>query len=143
MHGLCVILCLILHPKTNAMSNNKFNMSQRLKRADTELLAKLGHIVTTKMKAERVSLEAVASEMCITRGQLNRRVKAITGLTAQHYMLSLRLEHACRLLHQQPDMAVAEVALRCGFEDASSFSRAFRRSYGVSPTQFRGRQNNG
>ena len=38
-------------------------------------------------------------------------------------------------------MAISEVAFRCGFEDATSFSRAFRRKYGISPSEYRNDDN--
>ena len=82
-------------------------------------------------------METLASEMCITRGQLNRKVKAITGITLQQYVMRIRLEYARLLMKQSPDTTIFEIACRCGFDDAASFSRAFRRTFNQSPTQYR------
>lgn len=83
------------------------------------------------------SLEALASAMCITRGHLNRRIKDIAGVTAQQYVTRVRLEQARAILRDEPTVAVADVAYRCGFDDAASFTRAFKRTFNITPTQFR------
>ena len=58
-------------------------------------------------------------------------------MTTQQYAMKIRLTHASNLLKNNTDMPVSEVAFRCGFEDATSFSRAFRRKYGISPSKYR------
>jgi AraC-like DNA-binding protein len=52
-------------------------------------------------------------------------------------LMSMRLGAAERLLLAYPGMTMATVAHRCGFVDASHFSRRFRQNYGQSPTEFR------
>ena len=111
-----------------------------LRAADSEFMQRLDLTVRkamTKATAHNaLSIEALASDMCISRGQLNRRVKAITGVTTQQYVLHLRLEQGRQLL-ENTQLPVSEIGYQCGFEDATSFSRAFKRAFGLSPSQFR------
>ena len=79
-------------------------------------------------------------EFYITRGQLNRRIKAELGITAQQLSLQVRMNHAKQLLLTNDELTVADVAFQCGFEDATSFSRAFHRAFSMSPTEFRNNQ---
>ena len=88
-----------------------------------------------------VTVETLADKMCITRGHLNRRVKNITGTTTQQYITRIRLEHARLLLEQDASLPITEVAMQCGFDDASSFTRAFKRTFGATPSQHRGTKN--
>ena len=104
-------------------------------------IERLTSIIMEEMSLGKISLEMVASKMFITRGQLNRKVKAITGRTTQQFAMKVRLTHASNLLKNNTDMAISEVAFRCGFEDATSFSRAFRRTFGKSPSQYRNDDN--
>ena len=92
--------------------------------------------VKKKWQSCPVSLEDVASELLITRGQLNRRVKTITGITAQQYLMNMRMRCAKYML-TQTDMTVLDIAINCGFTDLSSFSRAFHREFNISPTAYR------
>jgi AraC family transcriptional activator of tynA and feaB len=60
-----------------------------------------------------------------------------SGETCGQYLLRRRLEVAQRLLTVQPGLSVTEIGLRCGFSSPSSFSRAYRVSYGISPRDAR------
>ena len=76
--------------------------------------------------------------MCLSSGQLNRKMKSITGNTTQNYVLRLRLEQARILLQSDSESPIADIAYRCGFEDAATFSRAFKRVFDSTPSQMRG-----
>ena len=105
--------------------------------ADRDFLAQMVNHVKADMESGELTVEALADKMCLTRGHLNRRVKTITGITTQQYMSRIRLEHGCLLLEQNPALSINEVAMKCGFDDAGSFSRAFKRTFGISPSQHR------
>ena len=93
--------------------------------------------VTKHMAQGHVSLVTIAQDFHITRGQLNRRVKAHLGITAQQLALNIRIGHAKQLLVLNRELPIADVAFLCGFDDATSFTRAFHRATGCSPSQYR------
>lgn len=47
------------------------------------------------------------------------------------------MEQAAKLLTENADLSIQQVAARCGYDEASSFGRAFRKAYGVSPSLYR------
>jgi transcriptional regulator GlxA family with amidase domain len=63
--------------------------------------------------------------------------KNVTGLTPSRYLERLRMKEAYTILHRHPDMPVSSVALACGYTNISSFGRAFRRTWGRSPSELR------
>ena len=67
--------------------------------------------------------------------QLERHILALLQLTPSRWLLSLRLDHAFKLLEQA--RPIAHVAAECGFEDHSAFTRAFRRHVGLAPSAYR------
>jgi len=57
------------------------------------------------------------------------------GITFSEYILDFRMKEACRLLLQGE--LVSEIAKKTGYSHAHSFTRAFKRMYGISPGAFR------
>ena len=87
-----------------------------------------------------LSLETIAKVACYSPFHFHRLFKAITGETLLQYISRLRAEKAAAdLLHTE--LPVTEIALKWGFIEHSAFTRAFKKYYGCSPTEFR-QQNN-
>jgi AraC-like DNA-binding protein len=60
-----------------------------------------------------------------------------TGTTFSHTLLAQRLDRARRLLAQWPDRPVIDIALACGIESQTTFYRAFRDAFGMTPGEYR------
>lgn len=105
---------------------------------DRRFIDRFTRLVTDCLPERPVDLSELASELCITRSQLNRRMKSVTGLTSSAYVTALRVAKAKELL-ASPDVSysVAEVASLCGIEDVSYFIALFKRSTGFTPKQWR------
>jgi AraC family L-rhamnose operon regulatory protein RhaS len=85
---------------------------------------------------ETQTLEEVARNLKISSRSLTTHFRAITGTSRQSYIEELRLRHACSLL-ERTSQSVTAVAFACGFEDISTFFRAFRHKHKMSPSQWR------
>jgi AraC family transcriptional regulator len=84
--------------------------------------------------AAGLTLEVMARAVGYSPFQFARLFKATTGLAPHRFVLSLRLERACRLLGDESDLA--DVALKTGFYDQAHFTNAFRRQFGVTPATY-------
>lgn len=80
-------------------------------------------------------IDNIASEVCLSPSQLNRKIKAITGMTTSNFVLKTRLNRAKKLLTvtQKP---IGDIAMECGFNDFAYFSRSFKKEFGMTPTTF-------
>lgn len=85
-----------------------------------------------------VTLQSLASLAGLTERSLIRRFKAATGDTPTGYLQILRIETARQHL-EHSRAAVEEVTRMVGYEDASSFSRLFRKHTGLAPGVYRAR----
>ena len=101
-----------------------------------EFQLKIIGIVNQQMEKGEVSVDALASELCLSTTQLRSRINDLTGETPQNYVLGIRMQKARHLMAAHPSMAIGDIALRCGYEEKASFSRAFKRYFGMSPTDF-------
>ncbi len=80
-------------------------------------------------------IEKLSSDICLSSSQLNRKMKAITGLTTTNYILKTRLNKAKKLLTNTPK-PIGDIAMECGFNDFAYFSRSFKKEFGMTPSSF-------
>ena len=81
-------------------------------------------------------MEQIAAALSLSRKQLRTRVMAITGMTPIAYVLQVRLNYARRMISSD-NSSLTTIAGKCGFQNLSHFSKAFKQQFGVSPQQFR------
>jgi len=104
---------------------------------DRQFMNKLIDQIYLLMSQGHVDVESLAACMALSRSQLNRRVLAITGQNTSAYVMNLRLARSKRLLMANVQVPVGDVALKCGFDDVAYFSRIFRQTFGMTPSQYR------
>ncbi len=85
---------------------------------------------------EQLNTDVLARIASFSPYHFHRIVKALLGETIGAYITRLRLEAAAGRLRHSAD-AVADIAYRVGYESASSLTKAFSATYGVSPTTYR------
>ena len=105
--------------------------------ADRQWMNRLVDTVYRLMAKGTVDMETIAREMAISRAQMNRKLLALTGQNASVYVMRLRLARAKRLLKADTAMPIGDVALRCGFDDVGYFSRVFKQTFEMTPSQYR------
>ena len=107
-----------------------------LSEQDKQFLSKTMMIVTNQIETNSVNVDALALELAMSTSQFRRRLSAITGETPQGYITNIRMQKARHLLDTSPDMTILDVAQSCGYDDQSSFTRAFKRFFGVTPSDY-------
>ncbi|MEO0605624.1 MAG: AraC family transcriptional regulator, partial [Myxococcota bacterium] len=87
--------------------------------------------------AEPLTLPQLAKVAHFSPFHFHRIFAALVGETPSAYVRRIRLEKAASTLQLNEGVSITEVALDCGWQETSSFSRAFRRHFGVPATQWR------
>lgn len=83
-----------------------------------------------------ISLEDIAQVACMSQYHLLDCFKAIYALTPYQYLTQVRLEEAKKLLETR-DVSVQQVCQSVGYEDISSFSKLYKKTFGISPSKTR------
>ncbi|MDY2859808.1 MAG: response regulator [Candidatus Cryptobacteroides sp.] len=106
--------------------------------ADRAFVGKFTDAVNKCFETGTLDYDFIASEMCLTRSHMNRKLKAITGMTSTEYIKTMRISLAKALI-DTTDMKIEAIAMRCGVDDVAYFSSLFRKATGMTPTAWRSR----
>lgn len=85
---------------------------------------------------EPLKIRDLAGLAGMSQYQFDRRIRRLFQITAGQFIHKVRMDTAVRRLRETDD-PVAAVALECGYSDQSAFTRQFRQTVGLSPTEFR------
>lgn len=82
------------------------------------------------------TIAALCSQAGLSKTVLSEKFTALIGSPPIEYLITWRLQIAAQWL-KEPNMTIEQVAERCGYDSAASFSKAFKRCFKVSPGTFR------
>ena len=103
---------------------------------ESAFLVRFREVVEARMEDSEVSVDDLAAEMNLSRVQLYRKIKTITGSSPVELLRSTRLKRAYQML-LTTDKSVSEVAYAVGFTAPSYFSKCFKEEYGMVPGDIR------
>ena len=89
---------------------------------------------------QEINLSHLADVCHCSKYHFHRIFKAYTGETVGGYIIRARMEHAARLL-QNHSLTVEEIAYMVGYNVPSSFTKAFKQAYSVSPSEYKTKNN--
>ncbi|GAB3497203.1 two-component regulator propeller domain-containing protein [Spirosoma knui] len=117
-----------------SLNNPNSALSQPVSEPTDPFLTRLYALIEANLSDAGFGLDHMLSELGMSRTNLFRKVKALTGLTAHELLRNYRLKRATQLLRS--GVSVKEVAYQVGFESPAYFSKLFRDLYQLSPTEF-------
>ena len=103
---------------------------------DSRFMADFGRVVRERMSDSSLSVETISSALGLSRVQMYRKVKQLTGQSPVEIIRITRLKKAERLL-KTTQMTVSEISYDVGFSSPSYFSKCFKDYFGVQPGEAR------
>lgn len=101
---------------------------------DQQFLQKCIDCIERHLADPDYSVEQLGKTLFISRMQLYRKIKALTGDSPNHFIRAIRLSRAAQLLEK--GYSVAEVTYQVGFQDLKYFRESFRKQFGVNPSEY-------
>jgi AraC-like DNA-binding protein len=92
-------------------------------------------LITQRIFDRDLNMSSIANLLNISVSSLSRAFRRY-GVSTMRHVNALRLEHAGQLLADRSDLAIGDVAMRCGFVDSAHFSRVFKQKYRMTPRQY-------
>ena len=108
---------------------------KQVKGNDEALMERIMKVVNAHLDDSDFNVDTMTKEVGISRAQLHRKMKEMTGLPVSEFIRNIRLEQAVRLLEEQK-INVTQVAYAVGFSNLAHFSTVFRKQFGISPTEY-------
>ena len=106
-----------------------------LKKHDSDWLERVNSIITRNFTNDKFSVDMLAAEMALSRSNLRRKLKGVTGLSPIDYIRLVRLKSAALLL-KEGKHRVNEVCYMVGFQNHSYFARCFQKQFGMLPKDY-------
>ena len=99
------------------------------------LMNRIMESINKNMGDTDFNVEKLSEDVGISRAQLHRKMKEITGIPASEFLRNIRLKQAARLLKEHK-VNVTEIAYTVGFNNQAYFSTVFRKHYGKTPSEY-------
>lgn len=103
--------------------------------ADERFIRRVMELVKAHISDSDFTSERFAKDMFLSRMQLHRKIKSLTGHSPGKFVRIFRLERASLLLQNHTD-TIAEIACQVGYDEPSHFTTAFRNYFGISPSAY-------
>lgn len=121
----------------NALATGNDNvMPDGLSPADRTFLEQTVESINEHILKGHVDADSVASSMNMSLFQFRQRLSGVVGETPQNFIAMIRMRRARYLLDNRPELNISEVAQLCAYNDTPNFTRAFKKTFGITPTQY-------
>jgi signal transduction histidine kinase/ligand-binding sensor domain-containing protein/AraC-like DNA-binding protein/ActR/RegA family two-component response regulator len=104
-------------------------------RSDEVFLNKAIKLVEENIADPDWGVQDMASQLCISRSLLHKKLTAIVDQSAVDFITAIRLKKSALLMHQNM-LNISEVAYSVGFNDPKYFSKCFKKHFGKTPTEY-------
>lgn len=103
---------------------------------DEQFLKDAIKMIEDNMADSQFKVEDLCKVLGTSKSQLYRKLKGLVGQSPNEFMRMIRLKRAAQLI-KQTDMRIAEITYKVGFNDLQYFRSAFKKQYGMSPSQYK------
>ena len=102
---------------------------------DEELMERIMKVVNENLSDSDFNVEKMCDEVGVSRTQLHRKLKEMTGVPTSEFLRNIRLNEAARLIRERK-INITQVSYMVGFANNSHFSTAFKKYFGISPSEY-------
>ena len=120
---------------TGAQSQENRVEQVKVKGNNDALMDRIMKSVNANMSNPDFDVEMLTQDVGISRAQLHRKMKEITGIPTSEFIRNLRLEQAARLIREKK-VNITQVAYSVGFNNQTHFSTVFKKHFGMTPTEY-------
>lgn len=102
---------------------------------DEVLMRRIMKSVNEHLSEPDFNVERLSEDIGLSRAQLHRKMKEITGISSSEFVRNIRLEQAAKLICEGK-INITQVAYAVGYNNQTHFSTVFKKHFGMSPTDY-------
>ena len=106
-----------------------------LNKLDHEFLKKITSIIEGNMELEKLDIGFIADKMCMSHSTLYRKIKGLTGMSANEFIRKIKMQKSLELL-DSGNYTISEISYMLGFSTTAYFRQCFKNEYGKSPSEY-------
>jgi DNA-binding response OmpR family regulator len=111
------------------------NRAAAVNSSDQKFMDKLFAIISQEMENPDIDVNLFTREIGMSKTQLYKKVKALTGQSLFEFIYTIRLKKAAEILVNE-NVSVSEAAARVGYSNLSVFTRSFTRQFKINPSKY-------
>jgi len=112
-------------------NHHSTNIDSRSLDRDVFFIKKLDNVLSNHLVDETFPIDNLSKELCMSRSCLYRKIKAMSGMSPNKYIKTIKMNRAIELLKQ--GHRIIEVSVQLGFSSPSYFAKCFKKQFGVLP----------
>ena len=117
------------------------DFSENTTSLDQEFMLNVLNYINNNISDNDLNVEKLADELLLSRSKLYRKIKALTGLTANEFIRNIRLEKSKNYI-ENTEFSISEICYKVGFSSPSYFTKCFKIQFGVLPKEMRENKDN-
>lgn len=102
---------------------------------DKEFMDDLLAIINSQLTNPELDVELICTSIGMSRTKLYQKIKSLTGQSINDFVRTVRLRKAVEIITHE-DVSMGDVMFRVGIQTQSYFTKAFKKEFGKTPTQF-------
>jgi len=115
---------------------NGIDFSENTTSLDQEFILNVLAYINNNINDNNLNVENLADELLLSRSKLYRKIKALTGLTANEFIRNIRLEKSKDFI-ENSEFSISEICYKVGFSSPSYFTKCFKLQFGLLPKEIR------
>ncbi|NMH86024.1 hybrid sensor histidine kinase/response regulator transcription factor [Flavivirga algicola] len=100
-----------------------------------EFLSKIEAIISENLQNPQFGVEELGHSLNFSRMQLYRKLKSISGMSANEFIREYRIKKAAQYMIEK-DLNISQIAFDVGFNNLSYFTKCFKKVYNISPSEY-------
>ncbi len=99
------------------------------------IMERFNNLIMKEIGNQQLNIDFICQRLAMSKSKLYRIVKQTTGKSVKSIIREKRMDYAIKLL-QTGNSSITDIAMQVGYSNISAFSKAFRRTIGMYPSEF-------